>query len=112
MEIADYNGVPSNRAALEEEKWFPRFKHHARAANWDDLIWTAGKLTTDEDKTHIEPNYPIPILIYHTLGLRPALISYRYSDTGWVALSGAGPIREPGGGREGGWGGRWVPVDV
>lgn len=82
MEMTDDNGFPSERAAVREEESFPKFKHRAATADWDELIWTAGKHTTDEDKTHFEPNYPIPILIYHTLGLSQALISYRYSDTG------------------------------
>lgn len=56
--MTDDNGFPSERAAVREEESFPKFKHRAAAANWDELIWTAGKHTTDEDKTHFEPNYP------------------------------------------------------
>lgn len=62
--------------------------------------------TTDEDKTHFQPHFTFAFLFSHTLRLSPALISYPGSDTGWEALSGAGPItawRRQGGGV---WGGQ------
>lgn len=49
--------------------------------------------TVDEDKTLFEPNYPISILICHTLGLSWAAISHHHSSTWqhvWLALSGEG----------------------
>lgn len=71
--------------------------------------------TVDEHKTVFEPHYPISILICHTLGLSWATISHHRSTTWqhiWLALFGAGPIRETWWSHRKGWEGRWDQGDV
>lgn len=71
--------------------------------------------TLDEDKPLFEPNYPISILICHTLGLSWATISHHHSST-WQhigpSLIGAGPIRQAWWSQRKGWEGRWDQGDV
>lgn len=108
---------------------------HTEAVNLVDLIlvfrkycwmfWQQGKKkprkhsgsfqTEDEDKTLFEPNYPISILICHTLGLSWATINHHHSSTWqhiWLALIGAGPIRQAWWSQWKGWEGRWDHGDV
>lgn len=108
-------------------------KPHTEAANLAGLIrlfwkcwwmfWQQSKTqetlrlfpTADEDKTLFEPNYPISILICHSLGLSGATISHHHSSTWqhiWLALSGAGPIRRAWWSQRKGWEGRWDRGDV